>query len=122
MSGEPKALKNLFLGALEKDTPAERSVFLDQACAGDAELRRRLEAMLRVHDKPDRLFDQTAPEHLSLEEEPVPLDFLEPTTKAGSIGRLGHYDVLEVVGKGGMGIVLRAFDEKLHRIVAIKVL
>src|SRR5262249_21141076 len=37
-------------------------------------------------------------------------------------GRLGHYDVLEVVGRGGMGVVLRAFDEKLHRVAAIKVM
>ena len=50
------------------------------------------------------------------------LDFLEPSDKPGSLGRLGHYEVQEVVGRGGMGIVLRAFDETLHRVVAIKVM
>ena len=42
--------------------------------------------------------------------------------QADSLGRLGHYEVLEVVGHGGMGIVMRAFDEKLHRVIAIKAL
>src|SRR5262249_5221764 len=55
-------------------------------------------------------------------EERVSLDFLAPPSRPNSMGRLGHYEVLEVVGKGGMGFVLRAFDEKLHRVVAIKVL
>src|SRR5262249_20536999 len=50
------------------------------------------------------------------------LDFLEPSRKPGALGRLGHYEVLEVIGQGGMGIVLRGFDEKLQRIVAIKAL
>ena len=50
------------------------------------------------------------------------LAYLNPPTKPGALGRLGHYEVLEVIGKGGFGTVLKAFDAKLHRMVAIKVL
>src|SRR5262249_53780279 len=50
------------------------------------------------------------------------LAFLVPSEKPDSLGRLGHYEVQEVIGRGGMGVVLRAFDEKLHRVVAIKVM
>jgi hypothetical protein len=50
------------------------------------------------------------------------LDFLQPSTKPRSLGKLGHYEVLEVLGQGGFGIVVRAFDDKLQRVAAIKVM
>ena len=38
------------------------------------------------------------------------------------LGRLGTYEVVGVIGSGGMGVVLKAFDSALNRYVAIKVL
>jgi serine/threonine protein kinase len=64
-------------------------------------------------------------EHMTFQDDAddeIPLGYLEPSTKPGSLGRLAHYEVLEVVGRGAFGTVLRAFDEKLHRVVAIKVM
>jgi eukaryotic-like serine/threonine-protein kinase len=52
----------------------------------------------------------------------VSLDFLQPSTDGAYLGRLAHFDVMRVLGRGGMGVVLEAFDSKLQRHVAIKVL
>ena len=50
------------------------------------------------------------------------LDFLDPPTDPSYLGRLAHFDVMRILGRGGMGVVLEAFDSKLQRHVAIKVL
>lgn len=52
----------------------------------------------------------------------LPLNFLAPSDDPAHLGKLDHYEVLEAVGRGAMGCVFRAFDEKLRRVVAIKVM
>jgi serine/threonine protein kinase len=52
----------------------------------------------------------------------VTLDFLQPASDSAYLGRLAQFDVMRVLGRGGMGLVLEAFDSRLQRNVALKVL
>jgi tRNA A-37 threonylcarbamoyl transferase component Bud32 len=118
--------QEIFEQALDQ-APEERAAFLEVACACDATLRRRLEALLRSHAEAQGFLGVPAVEQLAAGA-PVPesaaadLSFLAPSTEPGSLGRLDHYEVLEIIGRGGTGIVLRARDSKLLRVVALKAL
>lgn len=50
------------------------------------------------------------------------LDFLSPPSHPELLGRLGRYEIEREIGRGGMGIVLKANDTELNRPVAVKVL
>jgi WD40 repeat protein len=78
-------------------------------------------AMHAVEEAVTREFatDTTDPE---LEDDAIDLSFLRPSPVPGRIGRLGDFEVIRAIGKGGMGLVLHAFDPHLQRDVAIKVL
>ncbi len=139
MPTDPQRIQELFLVAADIPDPAERDRFLADACDGEPAVRARVEALLRAHGQPDSLLDRPAVElprptvptgrPAAVEgdgpfdpADDVPLGFLAPATRPGSLGRIGHYEVLQVLGRGGFGIVFRAFDDVLQRVVAVKLL
>jgi formylglycine-generating enzyme required for sulfatase activity len=147
MPTDPTRAQVLFVAAADMTDPAARALFVAEACGGDLHLQSRVEALLRAHDQPDSLLDAPLvappdPEHAATRayapnpgaeatgtsasgtdtSDDEPLTFLSPATRSDSLGRLGHYEMLQVLGRGGFGIVFRAFDDMLQRVVAVKVM
>lgn len=139
----------LFEKAMEIADANERHAFVVRECGEDQALLGRLIKLLKSHDQASQFLQVPAVEQWtgggetldadyasnsqsakddtvdaeddsSADDRTPDLSFLQAAKNPKAIGRLGHYEILSVLGHGGFGIVFKAFDEKLHRLVAIK--
>ncbi|HLN98618.1 MAG TPA: protein kinase [Pyrinomonadaceae bacterium] len=107
-------LDSIFHSALQCE-PAERSAFLDEACAGDELLRKEVEALLSAHEEAGSFIESPA---LDVEARSLANDQNESL-----VGQtIGHYKIISSIGAGGMGEVYLAEDTQLGRKIAIKIL
>jgi predicted ATPase/serine/threonine protein kinase len=111
-SGQWERTKEILEQALRL-APQERQAYLGAACGADADLRCELESLIASYEEAGSSFlGADASEVLQL----------TPSRALSSGTKLGPYELIELLGAGGMGEVYRARDTRLDRIVAIKIL
>jgi tetratricopeptide (TPR) repeat protein/serine/threonine protein kinase len=106
--------REIFIGALQEESLAAQQAYLDNACGSNAELRRRVEGLLRDREKAADFLHSPAPMLVATGEDPI-------RERPGTV--IGPYKLLEQIGEGGMGLVFVAEQQQpVRRRVALKVL
>src|SRR5580692_1309285 len=99
--------------------PERRAAYLDEACAGDAALRQRVEDLLLAGEKAQAFMETPARDLLN--PQTVLHSAAIPAEKPGD--QIGRYQLLEQIGEGGCGVVyLAEQEEPVRRRIALKVI
>src|SRR5688572_23063408 len=107
--------QDIFLQALRWADSDQRLAYIDQACDGDPQLRKRVILLLRAHEGAGEFLESPAADSVGT------IDYAPLAEKPGVI--IGPYKLLQQIGEGGMGVVYMADQEvPVRRRVALKII
>jgi len=128
MNEPPDSDETIFAAALQWETPAQRAAYLDEACAGQPERRRRVEDLLRASDAASTFLERPVgqprkPVETAAMAPTLRQDFPEEPLTERPGAKIGRYNLLQQIGEGGCGTVFMAEQEEpVRRRVALKVI
>jgi serine/threonine protein kinase/tetratricopeptide (TPR) repeat protein len=113
--------RDIFIAALQKEDPAERQAYLDEACSGQPELRRQVQHLLRLYEGAGSFLENPAADSPATGAFQEVAEPAAPPEVPGTV--IGPYKLLEQIGEGGMGTVWMAQQQQpVKRVVAVKLI